>query len=284
MTEVEKIMPPRRGFPDHEFAGRTARAQAMLAEIGLTEMLLTTEPEVRYFTGYLTQFWQSPTRPWFVIVPASGKPVAVIPAIGAECMRRTWVDDIRTWASPNPDDEGIALLADAILELAGKGSRIGLPMGPETHVRMPLADFRRLESVLAASGVGIADASGIVRSLRMLKSKAEIEKIEHVCQIVSGVFEALPGMLGAGMTDIDIFRTFKKACLDAGADDVAYLVGGAGPLRRYHLAALRPADGTGRCLDLGYRRHFRRLFLRFRPQLCFWIRRRRCGRRAWCRI
>ncbi|NND41417.1 MAG: hypothetical protein HKO04_04995, partial [Silicimonas sp.] len=52
-----------RGFPRSEFADRCARAQKLMAEHGLAALLLTTEPEVRYFTGYLTRFWESPTRP-----------------------------------------------------------------------------------------------------------------------------------------------------------------------------------------------------------------------------
>jgi Xaa-Pro aminopeptidase len=70
-------------FADTEYQSRTRRAQAMMADRGIDGLLLTTEPEVRYFTGYLTRFWESPARPWFLIVPATGDPVAVIPTIGA---------------------------------------------------------------------------------------------------------------------------------------------------------------------------------------------------------
>ena len=218
---------PPRGFPAAEFEARTARAQAMMAEAALDVLLLTTEPEVRYFSGFLTQFWQSPTRPWFLLLPATGKPVAVIPAIGADCMAETWLDDIRTWSSPRPDDEGVSLLADTLSELAGPKPRIGVPQGPETHLRMPLEDFRDLRERLASAEV--VDASDIVRSLRMVKSAAEIEKIAHVCDLVSAVFEDLPSFVQAGMSEIEIFRRFKIACLERGADDVSYLVGGAGP-------------------------------------------------------
>ncbi|MFW2345346.1 MAG: aminopeptidase P family N-terminal domain-containing protein [Brevundimonas mediterranea] len=72
-----------RGFETSEFAARTAKAQAMMANHGLAALLLTTEPDVRYFTGYLTRFWESPTRPWFLIVPAHGKPVAVADVLSA---------------------------------------------------------------------------------------------------------------------------------------------------------------------------------------------------------
>jgi len=63
----------------------------------------------------------------------------------------------------------------------------------------------------------------------MQKSEAEIDKIRHICALMSTVFEALPTQLSIGMSDIDIFRTFKIEALKAGADDIAYLVGGTGP-------------------------------------------------------
>ena len=98
-------MTPARGFERSEYEGRVARAQARMAQAGIEALLLTTEPEVRYFTVYLTRFWESPTRPWFLIVPASGAPVAVIPTIGASLMARAGVRDIRTWSAPDLADE-----------------------------------------------------------------------------------------------------------------------------------------------------------------------------------
>ena len=91
---------PPRGFPASDYRARVARAQARMADRGLAALLLTTEADLRYFSGFLTRFWESPTRPWFLIVPREGDPVAVIPAIGAALMARTWITDIRTWPAP----------------------------------------------------------------------------------------------------------------------------------------------------------------------------------------
>jgi Xaa-Pro dipeptidase len=217
---------PARGFAEQEYRDRLARAQKLMAEASLDALLLSTEAEVRYFTGFLTPFWQSPTRPWFVVVPASGKPVAVVPAIGAACMARTWLEDIRTWPSPAPDDEGVSLLAHTLSDLCGAKFRLGVPMGPETHLRMPLADWHRLQTL--CPGLTIEDAQPLIRQLRTVKSPREIEKIGHICALVSGVFETLPSRMSVGMTEIDLFRLFRIACLEAGADEVPYLVGGAG--------------------------------------------------------
>ena len=97
---------PERGFNEAEYRNRLARAQAMMAKAGLTCLLLSTEPEVRYFTGYLTRFWESPARPWFLVVPAVGDPIAVIPSIGVALMSRSWIKDIRSWRSPDLQDDG----------------------------------------------------------------------------------------------------------------------------------------------------------------------------------
>ena len=88
-----------------------------MARAGLAGLLLTTEAEVRYFSGFHTAFWQSPTRPWFLFLPVEGKPVAIIPEIGAALMRATWLDDIRSWPAPTPGDDGISLLTELLAPL-----------------------------------------------------------------------------------------------------------------------------------------------------------------------
>jgi len=225
-TMIVTLTPPPRGFAIAEYEARTARAQQMMSAKGIDALLLTTEPEVRYFTGFLTQFWQSPTRPWFLVVPSTGKPVAVIPEIGSGAMADTWLDDIRTWPSPCPDDEGVSILGAALVEFAGQSARIGLLQGPETHLRMPINDYHRLQDLRPS--LEVTDATGIIQDLRMVKSAAELEKISYVCACVSDVFSSLPEHLHQGMSEIEIFRRFKIACLQAGVDDVTYLVGGAG--------------------------------------------------------
>ncbi len=219
---MERKAPPR-GFPVAEFENRTAKAQRLMADAGMDALLFCTEPEVRYFSGFLTPFWQSPTRPWFLIIPREGKPVAVIPTIGEETMRSTWVEDIRTWASPCPADEGVSLLSETLREIGGPV--IGLPMGEESMIRMSLTDLERIRD---KAGVTFTDSGSIVRACRFIKSDAEIEKITHICGIASDAFARVPDLVGEGMPLSEAFRAFRIELLRQGADDVPYLVGGAG--------------------------------------------------------
>lgn len=214
-----------RGFEASEFQSRTERAQHRMAQEGLSALLLTTEPEVRYFTGYLTRFWESPTRPWFLIVPATGKPIAVIPSIGAALMATTWIEDIRTWSAPDLTDDGVSLLTDALCEICPADAVIGLPDGHETHVRMPLADLNTLQDRLGSCRLG--SDGGILRALRMVKSPAEIAKIETACAIGGRAFQRVPEIAAEGVALDEVFRRFQMLCLEEGADWVPYLAGGA---------------------------------------------------------
>ena len=213
-------------FERAEFLARLEKAQGKMADAGLDGILLTTHPDLFYFTGFLTRFWESPTRPWFLILPQSGMPVAVIPGIGAALMAKTWIEDIRTWSAPNLQDDGVTLLADTLDEIIGKG-RIGIPSGHETSLRMPLQDFDRLKK--KASGIEFTGDAGIVRALRMVKSPAEIGKIRNICTIAERAFARMGEIAKIGASHASVFRNFQRLLLEEGADWVPYLAGGAGP-------------------------------------------------------
>lgn len=214
-------------FERAEFETRLAKAQAGMAREGLDAILLTSEHDVRYFTGFLTRFWESPTRPWFVILPAAGAPVAVIPAIGAELMAGTWITDIRTWAAPDYEDDGVGLLAEALGTAVAPGGRLGLPMGHETALRMPLADWERLKALLP--GRAVADAAPLLRALQQVKSPAELALIREICAIAGRAFARVPEIARPGAMLAQVFRRFQMLLLEEGADWVPYLAGGAAP-------------------------------------------------------
>ncbi|WP_298812853.1 Xaa-Pro peptidase family protein [uncultured Roseibium sp.] len=220
MTEA-----PSRGFPETEFEARTHRAQFRMAAAGIDGILFMSEPEIRYFSGFQTLFWQSPTRPWFLYLPSTGKPIAIIPEIGAQLMRSTWLDDIRTWSAPCPEDDGVSLLTELLTPLARERKTLGVMKGHETGLRMPLGDYERLLQGLP--NLSITDATDLVRSLRMIKSEREIEKLAHICAIGSRTFAKVPELAQEGQPLEDLFRTFRREGLAQGADDVPYLVGGA---------------------------------------------------------
>ena len=220
MPASQKTMSALNG----EYSRRTALAQKQMVRAKLDAIVLTTAANIYYFSGFRTQFWESPTRPWFLVIPARDAPIAVIPEIGAAAFAKTWIADVRCWQSPHPKDEGISLLAETI-QKTGAG-KIGMTLGAESTVRMPLADWHTLRNKLRKTE--IADCAPLMWRLRMCKSAAEIAKIRTACKIAADGFAALPSFADASMTVREIARRLQMRMLENGADDVPYMSAAVG--------------------------------------------------------
>ncbi|MEP6266940.1 MAG: Xaa-Pro peptidase family protein [Paracoccaceae bacterium] len=216
-----------RGFAPSEYESRLGQIQRRMGRSELSALLLTTDADIRYVTGFLTRFWESPTRPWYVVVPQQGRPIAVIPSIGAALMGQTWVEDIRSWRAPDYHDDGVSLLGDTLCEVVPPKGRIGIPSDNGTHLRMPLADWQRLQ--IAMNDRLLTDDDGLMGAQRAVKSDAEIDKISAACATAGRAFERVPEIARLGTPLSDVFRRFQMLCLEEGADWVPYLAGGAGP-------------------------------------------------------
>ena len=177
--------------------------------------------------------WKIPTRiqpflnglyriPTFLIIPSEGKPIAVIPSIGENALSQCWIEELHIWASPNPADEGISLLAATLMKLATRYSTIGMPMGPETYLRMPANDVMMLRTSLKS--VDIVDSTNILLDLRMVKSDLEIAKHRFICEIVSDAYDNMGHIAQAGLTEREIQARYRLDVLGRGADTVPYIV------------------------------------------------------------
>ena len=215
------------GFEEAEFARRTETLQTLMAEHRLDALLLTGPADIFYVTGFLTQFWESPARPWFVVLPKTGRPIAVIPTIGVPLMGASWVGEILSWSAPDPVDDGVSLLAETLRAHVPQTGRLGLPMGLETHLRMPLADWSRVQDLIAPRA--IVDATPVLHRVREIKSEAEIDRIRHTCAVADAAFAKVPQLVQETPQQDAVARGFQAALLEAGADWVSYLACASGP-------------------------------------------------------
>ena len=216
---------PIRGFSTKEFETRLTNAQKIMQVYQLDSLLVTTPQNIRYFTGYDSQFWESPTRPWFVIIPATSKPIAIVPEIGESEFNKTWLDEIRTWPSPRPEDEGVSLLKATLENLKKTHGNVGAEFGKEMTIRMPVKDLEKLRKTI---NLNIIDGSDALWDIRMVKTNAEIEHIKYICSIASDAYNQLPSKLAIGDTERDIVRKLKIDMLQKGADSIPFMPGISG--------------------------------------------------------
>ena len=207
-------------FSTEEFEIRLERAQELLYEYKLDALLVTIPSNIRYFTGIDTHFWESPTRPWFLVVPLSGRLMAVIPEIGEKLFEKTFVEDIYTWSSPNIKGDDISPLKSLLDSIPSRFGAIGAELGKEMSIRMPVLDFGILQSNFKFN---IVDGTSLIWKLRIVKTLNEIRKIEKVAQIVSDVFEKLPTFISADDSERDVAKKLKMEILKKGADNIPYL-------------------------------------------------------------
>ena len=218
---------PPRGFPTDEFEARVADAQAAMTDAEMDAIVVSMPQNFRYFSGFNSQFWESPTRPFFVVVPRDGAPIAVVPSIGGPGMETTWVTDIRTWPAPCPEDDGVSLLDATLSSLPRRFGKVGWEMGRESIIRMPIVDFDRLRRQI--DGIEFVDASPVIWGLRMVKSEREIAKIREACRIGSDTFDMFLQRVNYGDTEIDMARDFRQAAFECGADNAPFVSVCSGP-------------------------------------------------------
>ena len=223
---MNNIILPERGFAKAEFEQRLIRAQKIMKSYKLDGLLLTSPQNIRYFTGYDSQFWESPTRPWFVVVPSSGKPIGIVPEIGESEFKKTWLDDIKSWPSPRPDDEGISLVKSTLDDLQKIYGQIGAEFGKEMAIRMPVRDLLKLKEIIKTN---IVDGSDAIWDMRMIKTNNEIERIKFICSIASDAYNSLPAKLAIGDTERAAVNKLKIDILNRGADNVPFMPGISGP-------------------------------------------------------
>ena len=125
-----------KGFDNLEFEMRVKKARELMEKNNIDILLLTSPHNFRYFSGLDSYFWESPTRPWFLLIPQNSDPIALVPLRSNGLRKR--LKNIKIWSSPNPKDKGITLLKDTILNLLPNNGVVGCELGHESHLRMKL--------------------------------------------------------------------------------------------------------------------------------------------------
>jgi Xaa-Pro aminopeptidase len=216
------------GFTRTEFEARIERARHLMTRHRLDAVMVTSEPNLEYLSGFVTQFaWASPTRPWYFLVPRVGEATAIIPDIGISNWEETsWCRRIETWPSPTPQNEGLDLLAAAIAKVKRRFGFIGVELGAETRLGMAPGDLLRVGELIRP--FALADCIPVLNQLRFIKSPAEIAHIRHICDIAGDGFDDLPHLLQEGDSEKEICRKFAASLLLRGADKVPYTSIGTG--------------------------------------------------------
>jgi Xaa-Pro dipeptidase len=199
-------------FERGEFADRLARARAILARENLAAVLLFSQESLYYLTGFDTTgfvFFQC-----LVVTADDLPPILLTRRPDLEQARRTsTIEDIRLWydaEGADPSRELQAILEERHLQ----GVRVGI----ELRSFGLTADKYELVRRRLEGWCTLVDASNLVRTLRVVKSPAEIAYVRRAAELADDSLIAMLNEARPGAFEGVIAGAGSKVIFDGGGD------------------------------------------------------------------
>lgn len=201
-------LPQEPAFPVEEYHTRLAAVRDGMRERDIEVLLVQHPSNVLYMTGYQTF---SPNFGECVVVPLEGDPtlLALSPELGGALVH-TWLDDRRGYP---PDRSRERYVADTLHEKKLDGAKVGVEKGSHG------LSAGTYEGLVAALPKGqFIDGSGIVESVKAVKSSREIEHIRAAARTTQAGMAAAIDAAGVGATDNDVAAAASEALVAAGSE------------------------------------------------------------------
>ena len=184
-----------------DYQGRIARYQESLAKLGGAAGLVLKPANVRYlsgFWGYATRAeYSEPRRLIALVVPVKGRPLLVVPKIEFIFARRATAGlglEVRRhveWKEEGETEDSWGLVRAFLRENGITGGRLSL----EREYLAPRA-ASAVEAGLA--GFELANASGAIEQMRVIKDAAELQLMRRCGEVAVGQLEAEIAAIGRG--------------------------------------------------------------------------------------
>jgi Xaa-Pro aminopeptidase len=202
-------------FTTEDFAARMARAAQQAADAGLTGVLVTPGPDLKYFTGYapiavterITLLVLHASRDPAMIVPILERPDAEnAPGAGALSLS-DWTDGSDPYEATAPllDAEGRYAISDSAWAMHLLGLQGALP--ESSYVSMTAA----------------------LPMLRAVKDADELERLAAAGAAADATFEDIVGARFAGRREREIAADLAGFLREHGHSEVEFTVVGSGP-------------------------------------------------------
>ncbi len=169
--------------PASELQNRTRSLQAEMEQAGLEAVLMVQNADLFYFTGSIQQ--------GALYVPVSGEPLYMVRKEFGRARMESGLKEIVSFKSPK-DIPGI---------LSDFGHALPKKAGMELDV-VPVGLFQRFSKVLG--GAEIVDASPLIRTVRAVKSKYEIEIMKDAALMMDRTYQRAKEVIREGMSDLEL--------------------------------------------------------------------------------
>lgn len=194
-------------FPKEEYDRRLGAVREGMASRGVEVLLLFAPTNLFYLTGYYTVGY---TNYQCLLVSADEKPVLVVRLLEQPVAEAsTWLDTV--FAYEDHEDPARAVLR--ALRETGWASRC--LAAEQTSPFMNVGQFKHLEEVL---GTELADGSGIVEAVRLIKSPLELECFRAAARCTEAGMRATLDAIAEGRSENDLVAECYRGMVAAGSE------------------------------------------------------------------
>jgi len=196
-------------FPPEEFDQRLSAVRGRMRAESLGALLLTDPSDVFYLTGYST----FEVSVHIALVVTADDLVLQVPSIETgPATITTRVEQVigYRWESI---DEVLDPLANALSAVKGQGQCLGIDAW---HGSLRTGVVNGLKARL--SGTELVNASKLVKSIRIVKSAAELDYLKQSALITCQGIEAAAAVVRPGVTDNHVAAVGAEALLKAGSE------------------------------------------------------------------
>lgn len=196
-----------------ERQGRMEQARRLMAQQGLSAILLEPGTSMDYFTGMR---WGLSERPFVAVLPAKGELSFICPGFEEARARELlkFPADVRVWQE---DESPYLLLANILRDRGVRNGRVGV----EERLRFFVMDGVRK----VAPTIQFASADAVTAGCRMYKSAAEIALMQRANDMTMAAFKATFATLKEGMTQHELTANMEAAMARLGGTDTWALAG-----------------------------------------------------------
>ena len=191
-------------FPMEEYEQRILRIRAAMVKEELDAVLLTTQPNVDYSSGFLNGTWSATFgegKTQVLITAKDVEPVLFAQAGLQALFGTSAIGDIRPQGDADYGTSPNAVY-DVFKEKGLLSAKVGIEMSKGDMMGLSYPLFSAIKTLMPK--VDFADCSEIMYSVRKIKSPLEIEKIRRAVRITQKAYEYAIPQIKEGMSEREL--------------------------------------------------------------------------------
>lgn len=180
---------------------RLSRLQDLMQEANYSSMLITSTPNIFYFTGFM--------GPGYLVVPLDGKAKLYVHPLEYEAAQLYSTGDV--------DVEKIKITASLVDVVRDLPDELKIKIGFD---RLEAEHYLKIRELVASEE--LRPESELIWKLRMVKDSGEVERIRKAAEISSRCMELASEMIEDGVRESEVKAEVLEEMLKLGADKPAF--------------------------------------------------------------